>query len=121
EEVQMIADRVTVFRDGRLVGTGAIGAMDNAKIIRMMIGRDFVYQYRGRLDAYDNEVVLKAVNISSRIHGFDDMSFEVHKGEILGFYLDHLPSTATLDPSRITWDPMNLMLREVTSLPVRIR
>ena len=42
-------------------------------------------------------------------------------GEILGFYLDHLPSTATLDPSRITWDPMNLMLREVTSLPVRIR
>ena len=86
EEVQEIADRVTVFRDGRLSGTGAIQDMDNAKIIRMMIGRDFVYQYRGRLDAYDNEVVLKAENISSHIHGFSGMSFEVHRGEILGFY-----------------------------------
>ena len=75
EEVQMIADRVTVFRDGQLVGTDAINNMDNAKIIRMMIGRDFVYEYRGRLDAYDNEVVLKAENITSYIHGFSGMNF----------------------------------------------
>lgn len=86
EEVQLIADRVTVFRDGHQVGTGAIGEMDNAKIIRMMIGRDFVYEYRGRLDADQNEVALKAENICSSIHQFSGMSFEVHKGEILGFY-----------------------------------
>ena len=86
EEVQMIADRVTVFRDGQLVGTDAINNMDNAKIIRMMIGRDFVYEYRGRLDAYDNEEVLRAENITSYIHGFSGMSFKVNRGEILGFY-----------------------------------
>lgn len=86
EEVQIIADRVTVFRDGCLVGTDTIANMDNATIIRMMIGRDFVYEYRGRLDADENEVVLRAENIESRIHGFDHMSFEVHRGEILGFY-----------------------------------
>ncbi|MCD2491911.1 sugar ABC transporter ATP-binding protein [Lacrimispora sp. NSJ-141] len=86
EEVQVIADRVTVFRDGCLVGTDNIGNMENSKIIKMMIGRDFVYRYRGRLDAYDGEVALEARNITSRIHGFKDMSFKVHKGEILGFY-----------------------------------
>ena len=52
----------------------------------MMIGRDFVYEYRGRLDGYENEVALKAENICSKIHGFSDLSFEVHRGEILGFY-----------------------------------
>ncbi len=86
EEVQIIADRVTVMRDGCLVGTDKIENMDNARIIRMMIGRDFVYQYRGRLDAYENDVVLRAENIASKIHGFKDISFEVHRGEILGFY-----------------------------------
>lgn len=86
EEVQIIADRVTVMRDGCLVGTDRIENMDNARIIRMMIGRDFVYEYRGRLDAYENEVALKAENICSKIHGFSDLSFEVHRGEILGFY-----------------------------------
>lgn len=86
EEVQMIADHVTVFRDGKVAGSGSISEMDNRTIIKMMIGRDFVYEYRGRLDAYDNEVVLKAENIASHLHGFSNMSFEVHRGEILGFY-----------------------------------
>jgi len=86
EEVQMIADTVTVLRDGRHVGTGGIKDMDNSTIIRMMIGRDFVYKYRGRLDAYDNDVALEARNITSDIHGFKNLNFKVHKGEILGFY-----------------------------------
>lgn len=86
EEVQRIADRVTVFRDGALVGTGGIGEMDNSTIIRMMIGREFAYHYRGRLDADQNETALDARNISSRRHGIDRVSFQVRKGEILGFY-----------------------------------
>lgn len=86
EEVQMIADKVTVFRDGALVGTGAIAQMDNSTIIKMMIGREFAYHYRGRLDAYENEVALEVKNVKSRLHGLDNISFQVHKGEILGFY-----------------------------------
>lgn len=86
EEVQMIADKVTVFRDGSLVGSGAIAQMDNPTIIKMMIGREFAYRYRGELNAYDNEVVLEAKNICSRVHALDNLSFCVHRGEILGFY-----------------------------------
>lgn len=86
EEVQLIADRVTVLRDGRLIGSSDIDEMSNERIVRMMIGRDFVYQYRGRLNADNNDVVLQVENLSSRIHDFKDISFQVHKGEILGFY-----------------------------------
>lgn len=86
EEVQLIADKVTVFRDGSLVGTGDIKQMDNPTIIKMMIGREFAYHYRGELNAYNNEVILEAKNICSRIHGIENMSFQVHQGEILGFY-----------------------------------
>ncbi|MAG31338.1 MAG: hypothetical protein CL908_10675 [Deltaproteobacteria bacterium] len=42
-------------------------------------------------------------------------------GEIIRFFLDHLPSTATFDEEQITWDPRNLFLREITSMPIRVR
>ena len=86
EEVQMISDRVTVFRDGCLVGTDRIENMDRDRIVQMMIGRKTSVIYRGRLDAYDNEVALEARNISSKLYGFENLSFQVRKGEILGFY-----------------------------------
>lgn len=86
EEVQLIADKVTVFRDGALAGTGNIAQMDNPTIIKMMIGREFAYRYRGRLDADQNEIALEARHICSRLYGLEDLSFQVRKGEILGFY-----------------------------------
>lgn len=86
EEVLQICDKITIFRDGTLVGTEMIADVDRDKIVRMMIGRDFKLDYKGRLDAEKNEVALKAVNISSKSYGFKDLSFEVRKGEILGFY-----------------------------------
>ena len=86
EEVQLIADKVTVFRDGELVGTGEISKMDNPTIIKMMIGREFAYQYRGALNAEKNEVIFEAKHIYSHLHGLQDMSFQLRRGEILGFY-----------------------------------
>lgn len=86
EEVQEIADRVTILRDGKLVGTDEIANMDTKTIIKMMIGRDFVYEYRGRLDADRMPVVFEARDICSNKYGFDKVSFKVHQGEILGFY-----------------------------------
>lgn len=86
EEVQMICDKITVFRDGRLVGTELIENVDKDKMVKMMIGRESLLAYKGRLDADNNEVALKAVNIGSKYHGFHNMSFEVRKGEILGMY-----------------------------------
>jgi cytochrome P450 len=40
---------------------------------------------------------------------------------LLNFFLDHMPSTATCDVDQITWDPGNLMLREITSMPIHVR
>jgi len=42
-------------------------------------------------------------------------------GELVGFFLDHMPRTTSFDPDAITWDPTNILLREITSLPIRIR
>ncbi len=42
-------------------------------------------------------------------------------GELIQFFLDHLPATAEVDFDGITWDPRNLMLREITCMPVRVR
>lgn len=86
EEVLQICDKITVFRDGQLVGTEWIKDVDKNKIVKMMIGREFRLSYKGRLDADKNKVVLKAENIRSKLHGFRNMNFEVRKGEILGFY-----------------------------------
>ena len=52
----------------------------------MMIGRESSYTYRGRLDAENNEIALEAINICSKQHGLENLSFHVRKGELLGFY-----------------------------------
>ena len=86
EEVLDICDRITVLRDGLYIGTGEIADMTRQKMIKMMIGRESNIEYRGRLDAEDNPIVLEAKNITSRKFGFENLSFSVRKGEILGFY-----------------------------------
>ncbi len=86
DEVMGISDKVTVFRDGCLVGTELTKDIDQKKIVRMMIGREFNMDYKGRLDADNHDVAFKAEGISSNVYGFHDLGFEVRKGEILGFY-----------------------------------
>ncbi len=86
EEVQEICDKITVFRDGRLVGTEDVKNVDKNKIVKMMIGRESLLSYKGRLDAQNHEVALKVSGISSRKYGLENLGFEVRKGEILGFY-----------------------------------
>jgi cytochrome P450 len=41
--------------------------------------------------------------------------------ELLGFFLDHLPQGATVDPSKMVWDPTNAFLREIQSMPAQLR
>lgn len=86
EEVQAICDKITVFRDGRLVGTEWTRDVDRNQIVQMMIGRESILAYRGRLDAADHEIALRASGICSSKYNLQDLGFEVRKGEILGFY-----------------------------------
>lgn len=86
EEVLKICDKVTVFRDGKLIGTESTKDIDRNKIVQMMIGRKSVLVYKGRLDADNNQVALKARGISSHKYNLHDQGFYVNRGEILGFY-----------------------------------
>lgn len=84
EEVMEICDVVSILRDGRMMGTHKIKNITRQDMIRMMIGREENVEHMGFLDIKD-EVVLEAKNVG-RAGVFDNMNFQLHKGEILGFY-----------------------------------
>jgi ribose transport system ATP-binding protein len=85
EEVFALCDKVSVLRDGRLVGTRPIAGLARAELVRMMIGRDVAGAPLGRLDVDRGREMLRAEHIVRR-GKVDDVSFSVFRGEILGFY-----------------------------------
>ncbi len=80
-------DSVTVMRDGKIVGTYDIQELSENKIKALMVGREFEdggKYYREDLEStYEDEVVLKVEGLS-KPGAFQDINFELHKGEILG-------------------------------------
>jgi len=85
DELQQIADRVTVMRDGRTVATVAMRDTSTAAIIHMMVGRALEDNLRGTPpDTARHEVALE-VRALRRGSAIRDVSFSVRKGEILGF------------------------------------
>jgi len=80
-EIQKIADRVCVLRDGSHVGTLPIEEASNDKLISLMVGRTLDNAYP-KAEVELGEVVLKVENLCSDV--FKNVSFEVRKGEICG-------------------------------------
>lgn len=81
EEVWELADRVTVFRDGRLVGTRAKGNISPSEVVRMMVGRDVDDLYtRGGRRAGDP--VLQVEELSDG-KGIGPVSLQVRAGEVV--------------------------------------
>jgi len=82
EEIGRIADRVTVLRDGRSIGTQPAAGFDRTELVRWMVGRDIGHDYP-RPPRKPGEVVLKLSDLHAPgVHG---VSFELRSGEILGF------------------------------------
>ncbi len=82
EEMFKIADRITVLRDGMHIITVNAKEIDEARIIHYMVGRDASAFYHR--DFYPpGETVLKVKNLTG--NGVHDISFEVRRGEIVGF------------------------------------
>jgi ribose transport system ATP-binding protein/inositol transport system ATP-binding protein len=81
EEIFEICDYVSVFRDGTYVGARSMEAADRDELISMMVGRK-VENVFPKVECEIGEVVFKVEGLSGK--GFDDISFEVRKGEILG-------------------------------------
>ena len=86
-ELNEVCDRVTVLRDGCYVGTRVVADTPRDELIAMMVGRE-LDQYYTRDHVENTDVVLRCENLSdgkkkrSRVR---NVSFEVRKGEIVGF------------------------------------
>ncbi len=81
-EVMAIAERVTVLRDGRQVGVFRADEMSPARLTELMTGRQFDESVHAR-DRSRAGIVLKAEALS-RDGEYEDISFQLHAGEILG-------------------------------------
>jgi ABC-type sugar transport system ATPase subunit len=82
EETRRIADRVTVLRDGRLVGEASVSDVSDQQIISMMVGRVVETLYP-KTEADPAETVLSVRGLT-RKGVLKDVSFDVRRGEVLG-------------------------------------
>lgn len=83
EEVFDLADRVSVLRDGALIGTKHIGQTNDAELIGMMINRSLDQVYHKENFTF-GRMLLEARHLSG--NGFTDVSISLRAGEIVGLY-----------------------------------
>lgn len=85
EEIFEVADEITVMRDGQYVGKWDIGNITIDELIHQMVGRDMEERFPPAEQTVKKEVILKVEDFTSaEEHSFEHISFELHKGEILG-------------------------------------
>ena len=82
EEVFELSDRITVLRDGELVGTVETSAIDKQKLVNMMIGRELQTFFPKRVSNI-GKMVLKVEHVRAG-KLVKDVSFSVNEGEVLG-------------------------------------
>lgn len=84
EEVYQVADRITVLKDGELIGTVSPREADQNRLIRMMVGRDLGEFFPKRQPKPGEEAL--RVQDFHREGWFDKISFSVRHGEIVGLF-----------------------------------
>jgi rhamnose transport system ATP-binding protein len=84
EEIFAIADYYTVYRDGQYIAEGEIKDIDSNNLIKLMVGRD-LDQVFPKLEVAQGESILDVTGFTHPTE-FDQISFSLKKGEILGFY-----------------------------------
>ena len=84
DEMRHIVDRVTILRDGRYVSTQRFADTSVDAIVAGMVGRSLDEKFPPRTSIPTNEVLLRAKGLT-RKGAFQDISFELRRGEILGF------------------------------------
>lgn len=84
DEIFRVADNYTVFRDGALVGSGSIGNVTEADLVKMMVGRDVSQIFPKREHNIGEDVLV--VEGYEHPTEFADIGFTLRWGEILGFY-----------------------------------
>lgn len=83
-EIFEIADRVSILRDGRYIATNELSSIDEDYLVSKMVGRSISNMYGHRsADQTIGEVLFEAKHVS-RAEAFQDVSFQVRAGEIVG-------------------------------------
>ncbi len=83
EELWEVADRATVLRDGQYISTHQISETDEDTLIKDMVGRTLSKQFPYK-DNRQSEEVLRVEGITQK-NNLNDISFNLYKGEVLGF------------------------------------
>jgi D-xylose transport system ATP-binding protein len=90
QEVLQLSDTVTILRDGKTVHTAPTAELNERRIVSMMVGREFSNRFPERKRQKNDQVILDVKNWSLTRPGspgqytFEDVSFQLHRGEILG-------------------------------------
>ena len=82
EEVYGVCKTVTILRDGHFIHSGAVADISEAEMIKMMVDRE-VSELYPKQEAQIGETILEVKNLT-RKGEFQNISFSLHKGEILG-------------------------------------
>lgn len=82
-EIFEVCDSVTVLRDGCVIDTRRTSDFDESSLINMMVGREMTQMYPSYHPVI-GDVVMSVKNFS-KIGQFHNVTFDVHRGEILGF------------------------------------
>ena len=82
DEIFRIADTITVLRDGKYITTRPASELNHNSLIALMVGREISQLFPDAL-ADRGDVILSVQNLSKN-NSFQDISFQVHAGEVLG-------------------------------------
>lgn len=130
-EVLAISDEVTVMRDGRMVGQVQTKDTNAAELARLMVGREVLLRVeKPDADIGVSELTVRNLTVTHADGNkrLDNISFEVHKGEILGIagvegngQTELIEALAGLVPASQLTGEMRLEGRDVTRLDARAR
>ena len=84
EEILRISDEVTIMRDGQWIATEHASGLTTDKIVKLMVGRDLTERFPPKTNV-PGDVVMEVKNLTGKyMPSCIDVSFNLHKGEILG-------------------------------------
>lgn len=82
-EIFRLSDRITVMRDGQKIKTLNTSDTNNDELIKLMVGRELTSTFPVRAQQVKNEILLDVQGVTG--NGVKNVSFQLKKGEILGF------------------------------------
>lgn len=83
DEIFRLTDRVTVMRDGQKIKTLNTNETNINELVKLMVGRELKETYPSRPSVVKDEILLDVKNLYG--NGLKDISFQIQRGEVLGF------------------------------------